>query len=164
MARILILTPQLPIPPQALTGLSQGTTIRNFNLIAGLAKRHTVDLLTFFAAGERKAEGAAEQGDEGAGSLDSLRPYCPTIVAEPAPVRTLALRARDTLLSPWPDMALRLESRALHDHLARLLRENRYDVIQAEGIEMAPYLLDCAGLGRPRQAFQEISPPAPGLR
>ena len=40
MARILILTPQLPLPPQALTGLSQGTTIRNFNLIAGLAQRH----------------------------------------------------------------------------------------------------------------------------
>ena len=49
MARILILTPQLPIPPQALTGMSQGTTIRNFNLIAGLAKRHDVDLLTFRA-------------------------------------------------------------------------------------------------------------------
>jgi hypothetical protein len=47
MALILILTPQLPIPPQALTGMSQGTTIRNFNLIAGLAKRHDVDLLTF---------------------------------------------------------------------------------------------------------------------
>ena len=47
MARILILTPQLPIPPQALTGLSQGTTIRNFNLIAGLARRHEIDLLTF---------------------------------------------------------------------------------------------------------------------
>ena len=43
------LTPQLPIPPQALTGMSQGTTIRNFNLIAGLAKRHDVDLLTFRA-------------------------------------------------------------------------------------------------------------------
>ena len=26
MARILILTPQLPVPPQALTGMSQGTT------------------------------------------------------------------------------------------------------------------------------------------
>ena len=51
MARILILTPQLPIPPQALTGMSQGTTIRNFNLIAGLAKRHDVDLLTFRGAG-----------------------------------------------------------------------------------------------------------------
>ena len=59
MARILILTPQLPIPPQALTGMSQGTTIRNFNLIAGLAKRHDVDLLTFRApaAAERDARG-----------------------------------------------------------------------------------------------------------
>ena len=59
MARILILTPQLPIPPQALTGMSQGTTIRNFNLIAGLAKRHDVDLLTF------RAPAALQSGDAG---------------------------------------------------------------------------------------------------
>ena len=59
MARILILTPQLPIPPQALTGMSQGTTIRNFNLIAGLAKRHDVDLFTF------RAPAALQSGDAG---------------------------------------------------------------------------------------------------
>ena len=40
MARLLILTPQLPFPPH------QGTTIRNFNLIAGLAQRHEIDLLS----------------------------------------------------------------------------------------------------------------------
>jgi polysaccharide biosynthesis protein PslH len=159
MARILILTPQSPIPPQALTGLSQGTTIRNFNLIAGLAARHSVDLLTFLPPGPREREGAGGQGSNGVSSLDSLQPYCHTIVAEPAPVRTLARRARDTLLSPWPDMALRLESRAMHDHLARLLSENRYDVIQAEGIEMARYMLDCrnpsAPLPRPRLVFDD---------
>ena len=47
MARILILTPQAPIPPQALTGTAQGTTIRNFSLLAGLAQRHRVSLATF---------------------------------------------------------------------------------------------------------------------
>ncbi len=88
MARILILTPQLPIPPQALTGMSQGTTIRNFNLIAGLAKRHEVDLLTFSApAAPRSVDGELETEP-----LDLLRPYCGVIVAEPAPVRTLARR------------------------------------------------------------------------
>jgi hypothetical protein len=39
--KLLFLTPQAPYPPH------KGTTIRNFNLIAGLAKRHTIDLLTF---------------------------------------------------------------------------------------------------------------------
>lgn len=127
MARILILTPQLPIPPQALTGLSQGTTIRNFNLIAGLAQRHEVDLLTF----------AAPEVDAGPALL---RPYCRQVIAEPAPMRGLARRARDTLLNPLPDMALRLDSPAMHGRMAALLRENRYDVVQVEGIEMAPYM------------------------
>ena len=140
MARILILTPQLPIPPQALTGLSQGTTIRNFNLIAGLAIRHDVDLLTFRAPAALEPEAAA---------LDLLRPYCRTIVAEPAPVRTLAQRARDTLLNPLPDLALRLSDPVMRQHMARLLRENRYDVLQVEGVEMAPYVPDDWHTGNP---------------
>jgi polysaccharide biosynthesis protein PslH len=149
MARILILAPQLPIPPQALTGLSQGTTIRNFNLIAGLARRHRVDLLTFALrqedGGSRAADGqltdSVPHPPSSGKAIDLLRPYCHQIVAEPAPVRTLAHRGRDTLLSPWPDMALRLDSSIMHQHMARLVHENRYDVIQVEGIEMAPYAL-----------------------
>lgn len=133
MSRILMLTPQPPIPPQALTGLSQGTTIRNFNLIAGLAKRHTVDLVTLLPSTE-------DQGTA-AGQISLLRPYCTNIVAEPAPVRSLRQRARDTLLSPWPDMALRLATPRLHQRLAQLLAQERYDVVQVEGIEMGPYLL-----------------------
>ena len=39
--RILVLTPQFPYPPH------QGTTMRNYNLIAGLAGRHEVHLLSF---------------------------------------------------------------------------------------------------------------------
>ena len=39
--RILFLTPQLPYPPH------QGTTIRNYNIIANLAPRHEIHLLSF---------------------------------------------------------------------------------------------------------------------
>jgi hypothetical protein len=46
--KILILTPQFPYPPH------QGTTLRNFNLITGLAQRHEVHLLTFGDLPERK--------------------------------------------------------------------------------------------------------------
>ena len=130
MARILFLTPQLPFPPQALTGLSQGTTIRNFNLMAGLARRHTVDLLTFLPEPSTLPSG-----------LDLLHPYCRQVIAEKAPGRSLR-GARDTLLSPLPDMALRLASPAMHAQLARLTRESDYDVIEVEGIEMARYALD----------------------
>ncbi len=144
MARILILTPQLPIPPQALTGLSQGTTIRNFNLIAGLARRHEIDLLTFAAP---------------PAAIDLLRPYCHQVIVEEAPTRSLARRGRDTLLARLPDMALRLDSLAMHRHMGRLLRDSRYDVVQVEGIEMAPYARDLGplaeGVSRPRLVFDD---------
>jgi sugar transferase (PEP-CTERM/EpsH1 system associated) len=125
MARILILTPQLPYPPRALTGFSQGTTIRNFNLIAGLSRRHTVDLLTFHPAAQEGAE--------------LLAPYCRRVATAPLPARSLSRRAADTVLRAAPDMALRLEAPAMHTRLAELLHSGSYDVLQVEGIEMAPY-------------------------
>ena len=130
MARILLLAPQLPIPPQALTGSMQGTTIRNFNLLAGLAKRHTVDLVTFLPPGM------------GADAVGFVRAYCREIVALPQPTRKMTERARDTLLSTAPDMALRLHSPEMHAALLDLVARSRgYDVIEVEGIEMAPYML-----------------------
>lgn len=131
MARLLILAPQLPIPPQALTGSVQGTTIRNFNLLAGLSKRHTVDLATFLPP------------DTDLRAVDLLRPYCRAIVAPLQPQRRLSTRARDTLLNLAPDMALRLHSPEMHSALSKLVREMAagYDVVQVEGIEMAPYML-----------------------
>ncbi len=89
MARILILTPQLPIPPQALTGLSQGTTIRNFNLIAGLAKRHTLDLVSF----PRRRPSRRTRPRSAA-----LRPYCDEIITEATPAADLG--------SAWPRHAV----------------------------------------------------------
>jgi sugar transferase (PEP-CTERM/EpsH1 system associated) len=129
MASLLILTPQYPYPPQALTGRSQGTTIRNFNLIAGLSARHTVDLLTF-ADAEVSASDAA-----------LLAPFCRRVVTVAPPVRTMQTRALDVARTALPDMALRLDAPEMHRALADLLRAERYDVLQIEGIEMAPYAL-----------------------
>jgi len=147
MARILMLTPQLPIPPQALTGTSQGTTIRNFNLIAGLARRHTVDLVSFVAT------------ETAPGDLpEELVRCCRRIITVPQPTRTTRQRIRDTFLSPLPDMALRLASSVMHEHLDHLLAgpdAGEYDVIQIEGIEMAGYLPARAGHGAPRVVFDD---------
>lgn len=144
MARLLFLAPQLPIPPQALTGSVQGTTIRNFNLVAGLAKRHTIDLVTFLPPG-------IEQD-----AVDLLRPYCRQILALPQPARRMLWRARDTLFNSAPDMALRLHSpqmhAALHDRAAR--STDGCDVVEIEGIEMAPYMLALRAKWRgPRPRF-----------
>lgn len=141
MARLLILTPQLPVPPHALTGFSQGTTIRNFNLIAQLARRHSITLVAFAAPqpDNGKTEAETAQPTE---MIATLQPYCEEIITAAPPVRPLYRRAMQTLLHPLPDMALRLASPEMRHRLHALLSERpaAFDVIQVEGIEMAPYI------------------------
>jgi glycosyltransferase involved in cell wall biosynthesis len=131
---LLFLTPQLPYPPR------QGATIRNFNLIQRLAQRHVVDLFTFLAPGE---------------SLEPTNPLhalCRRIATVRQPQRSLARRAADTLFSPLPDMALRLASPAM-DALIDQTAAEAYDLVQIEGIEMAPY-----GLRLVRRRTQDSRP------
>ncbi len=119
--KLLILTPQLPYPPQ------QGTTIRNFNIIKHLAPRHAITLVSFGTPTELA-------------NAEPLRPLCQRIVIAPYPARSLAQRAWTTLTSRQPDMALRLKSDKLHATVARVLREEPFDIVQVEGIEMARYV------------------------
>ncbi len=128
---LLILTPQLPYPPH------QGTTIRNFNIIQHLAPRHTITLLSFGTPDELA-------------HAEPLRALCHRIEIAPYPARTLAQRALTTLTSPLPDMALRLQSAAMHAR-ANALPADAFDVIQIEGIEMARYLADVARANRRAQ-------------
>jgi sugar transferase (PEP-CTERM/EpsH1 system associated) len=125
MAHILVLTPQLPFPPH------QGTTIRNFNLVRGLAARHQVDLLSLHQATDPPV------------SATPLTGICRRVEAVPAPpARTVSQRLRSTLGSRLPDMALRLAGAdRFAAQLLAWVTDTPYDVIQVEGIEMAPYLL-----------------------
>jgi len=120
--KLLFLTPQLPYPP------NKGTAMRNYGLIAGLAARHDIDVLTFADADSLRAARSSP-----------LAAACRSIDACPAPTRSTARRALATALSSWPDMALRLWSTPLATRLARRLRERDYDILQVEGIEMARY-------------------------
>ena len=124
--RLLILTPQLPYPPHQ--GPTKGTTIRNYGLLAGLASRHEICLETFIAPGDDLAD------------LGLLRDVCAAIHPVPQPHRTRRQRVWTTLTSGLPDMAHRLASPAFEDTLINLLAEHPFDVVQLEGIEMAPYL------------------------
>lgn len=121
--RLLFLTPQFPYPPH------KGTTMRNYYLIAGLAVRHEIDLLTM-----------VESEDE-LRRTTPLSTLCRRIEGVVAPRRGLARRAADTLLSRWPDMALRLWSPAFAAKLDAWLADTRYDIVQVEAIEMARYML-----------------------
>ncbi len=128
--KLLLVTPQAPYPPR------QGTTIRNFNLIRGLAAHHQIDLLTFLAPGE-------------AIDADSpLHRYCARIASVAQPVRSTAQRIRATLTSLTPDMGLRLESAEMHSLITRWAQETRYDAVQIEGIELAQYGRAVAGRRR----------------
>lgn len=133
--KILFLLPQLPWPAH------QGTAIRNFGLIRHLAARHTIDVLAFLAP---------EQHLDEASPLHAL---CRRIDVVPQPVRSSSARLRSTLLSPQPDMALRLASAAMGARVREWIADGDYDLVQIEGIEMASFGLaaqDAArAVGRP---------------
>ena len=119
---LLILTPQFPFPPH------QGTTLRNYNLIAGLATRHAIDLFSLLAPGDDP-----EAGD--------VRALVRTLVTAPQPERAASDRMRDLFLSSLPDMALRLWSAEAFARLVEHYAANPPQALQVEGIEMASYLL-----------------------
>lgn len=125
--KLLIVTPQMPYPPR------QGTTIRNFNLIRGLAQRHSVDLLTFLAPAEELT------------ADNPLRSLCGRIACVHQPLRTSAQRVRDTFTTVTPDMGLRLESPEMHALIQSWTRQTPYDAVQIEGIELAQYGQAVAG-------------------
>ena len=111
--------------------------MRNYYLIAHLAARHEIDLLT-----------VVESDDELRHSTP-LTTLCRRIEGVAVAKRSLAHRAADTLLSPWPDMGLRLWSQALAAKLDAWLADGDYDVVQVEGIELARYMLPEAGSNKP---------------
>jgi len=121
---ILFLTPQLPYPTR------QGTTLRNFYFIEGLAERHTVSLLSFLELGQPDTPA-------GWGPLTTL---CRRIATVPTPARSMKQRLLDLLRHRRPDMALRLWSQPFAGRLAGWLQEETFDIVHIEGIEMAPYL------------------------
>ena len=139
--RVLILTPQSPYPPH------QGTSIRNYNLLIRLAPHAEITLVTFVDA---------DQPDP---TTSPLREHCQAIYAHPVPLRTQVQRLRALLTSPLPDMAHRLESPPMHETVQRLAREQKFDVLLVEGIEMAPYmfayLAAAAPDRRPRVIFDD---------
>ena len=132
---LLFLTPQLPYPPR------QGTALRNWGLLRGLAARHTVDLLSFAEAGQQ-----VEQ---------PLRRICRQVWTMPVPRRSAGARLRDLLLGREADMARRLASDDFRAALRQILVKDGppYSVAQVEGIELAPYFPDLRSGERTRGAL-----------
>ncbi len=117
---ILVLTPQLPFPAY------QGTSLRNYHILRGLAEENEITLLSF-------AEG------DGLGALPAeLTALGEEIISVPAPpARETWRRLWQLASSRQPDMALRLLSAEYEAALLRLLERRVFDIVQIEGLEMA---------------------------
>lgn len=118
---VLVLTPQLPYPPH------QGTTLRNYHILRGLAADHALTLLSYVEPGQQTT--AAE--------MDPLLALCTAVEIVPTPAHTPRRRLQLLLTSREPDMAHRLRDDRFELKLRRLLAENRFDIVQIEGIELA---------------------------
>jgi glycosyltransferase involved in cell wall biosynthesis len=120
--RILLLTPQPPYPPHA------GGALRTLGLLEGLHRAgHTIDLLTFIY------DSTPDPRTTPAAAL------CGQIVTVPMPQRSASQRLRD-LVAGKTDMAQRFASTTYAEALHKLLQANHFDVVQAEGLEVADYL------------------------
>lgn len=124
MANLLLLTPQLPYPPQ------QGTSLRNYHILRGLAQQHTVTLLSFLEEGQT-ADPA---------TITPLLQLCHHLETIPAPRRSPRQRLQQLFTTNLPDMAHRLHSSAFEIALRRLLHEKRFGIVQVEGIELARFI------------------------
>ena len=119
--KIVVLAPQWPDPPM------QGAAIRNMQIALYLAQRHEVTLLTF------------EAGPGVGPEMHGLREACHRVEILAAPTRTNRQRLLRLFISSMPDMAWRLHSEAMWRRVEELCREEKFDAIHVEGIEMAPY-------------------------
>ena len=122
--KVLLLTPQSPYPPH------QGTSLRNFHIIRGLAQACEVSLVSFLEPGQTAVPG----------QITPLAELCQTIETVPVPQRTTSKRLQQLLATRRPDMAHRLFSQAFNVRLLHMLQAADFDIVQIEGIEMARYL------------------------
>ncbi len=124
MRKLLLLTPQLPYPAH------QGTSLRNFHIIRGLADAYELTLLSFL---EETQTAVPEK-------ITPLLNLLTQLETVPVPLRTTGKRLRQLLSTRRPDMAHRLYDDAFGAKLIELLRKNSFAIVQIEGIELARYM------------------------
>ncbi|HMP39691.1 MAG TPA: glycosyltransferase family 4 protein [Roseiflexaceae bacterium] len=124
--KILLLAPYPPFPPHG------GGSMRIYQIARGLAAHHDLSCLTF--AVDPAAEAA----------MAPLHDICRVFAVRGPASRSMVRRAATTFSSSLPDMALRNASPAYAAALDHLLAAESFEVVVAESIEMAGYLLQIA--------------------
>ena len=122
MARVLMLTPQVPFPPR------QGTALRNWGLLRGLAEDHAVSLLSFAAPDQPQTPPA------------EITQRVERVAILPQPQRPAGERLRQLATSPRPDLTLRLRDSAFAAQLDAWLAVHTFDWVLVEGLELTSYL------------------------
>ncbi len=118
--KILMLTPALPWPTH------QGGAMRSFGLLHGLYQvGHDVTVLSF---------------GEWPESESPLFRLCSQVITVPLPQRSTFARLRDVTGTGTPDLARRLDSARMRSRLDELLQQQRFDLVQFEGLEMCGLL------------------------
>jgi glycosyltransferase involved in cell wall biosynthesis len=127
--RILVLTPELPYPPE------QGASLRNLYILKGLARRYDVSLLS--ASSSTSLGGGLDEGP--------LNEVCHDVRIVYVPVRSRNSRLSRLFSERTPDIAHRYQNALFEDSLTELLLSGedkdgahlRFDVVQIEGLELA---------------------------
>ena len=100
--------------------------MRNFGLLHGLHQAgHDVTLLSL---------------GEGPESASPLYKLCSQVITVPVPQRRTIARLRDVFQTGAPDLARRLDSDLMRARLEEVLQEQRFDLVQFEGLEMCALL------------------------
>src|SRR5262249_3042759 len=124
--RILVLTAKAIFP------LHGGAEIRNFSLLKEASRHHEVYSLHFVNHGGEEAH------------VSGVAPFCKRVDVITLPSRTRPKRVA-TALESWsggsrPLVLAEYRSRAMSDALARVLREEKIDVIHAHCLHVGQYV------------------------
>lgn len=120
--KILLLTPDLPYPPES------GVALRSFGILRGLREAgHEIALLSF-ASPEPPAQS------------NPLNELCATVQVVPLPSHSRRKRLLKMLTSGEADMQHRLASAEFESALRALLESENFDAIQFFGIEFGRWL------------------------
>jgi polysaccharide biosynthesis protein PslH len=120
--RLLFLSRWFPYPPRS------GSTVRIYHLLRGLARHHTVDLLSFDA------------GLQGPPEVGEMASFCRRVVVVPwKPFNPRSVRAQMGFLRGAPRSLLDTHSSAMDREIRRALVGDPYDLVIASQIDMAIY-------------------------
>ena len=120
--KILLLTQVLPYPPDS------GPKVKTLNVLKYLAQHHEVTLVSF-VRGDQSAE------------VKQLERYCRAIYTAPMTrgVMSDAMAMARSFLSNQPWMMVRDDHAAMRRLVDRVASETRFDIVQADQLNMAQY-------------------------